>query len=48
MYAAAADIPLRSMTMRVAKASGFTGVGTKGGWPVHVDVRDGPFTTWTY
>ena len=48
VYAAAADIPPGLTSLSVARAAGFTGVGTKGPWAVHVDVRDGPFTHWTY
>ena len=48
MYAAAADIPLGIATLAQAQRAGFTGVGTQGAWVRHVDVRDGPFTHWTY
>lgn len=48
MYAAAADIPEGYCTLSQARAAGFTGVGTHRGLPVHVDVRDGPYVTWTY
>ena len=48
MYAAAADIPPKLLTPYEAKRVGFTGVGVKGPWAIHVDVRDGPFTTWRY
>jgi uncharacterized protein YcbK (DUF882 family) len=48
MYAAAADIPSGLATLEEARRCGFTGVGTKGSWVVHVDVRDGGFTHWVY
>jgi uncharacterized protein YcbK (DUF882 family) len=48
MYAAAADIPHGVVPLDLARRAGFTGVGTKGPWAVHVDVRDGFFTTWKY
>jgi len=48
MYAAAADLVEGTCTLDDAKNAGFTGVGLKHGVPIHVDVRDGKFTTWTY
>lgn len=48
MYAAAADVEEGAITLREAHAAGFTGIGTKNGQPIHVDVRDGPLTTWSY
>lgn len=27
---------------------GFTGVGVRGEWAIHLDVRPGPVATWTY
>jgi hypothetical protein len=45
---AAADIPAGVASLEDAERVGFIGVGTKGDWAVHVDVRDGPFTHWTY
>lgn len=50
MYASAADIPAGLAKLDVAKACGFTGIGTDGatGWVLHVDVRDGPLATWKY
>lgn len=48
MYGAAADLPEGLADLSQARAAGFTGVGTKGSWVVHVDVRDGAFTHWTY
>jgi uncharacterized protein YcbK (DUF882 family) len=48
VYAAAADIPRGSCTNAEAVRAGFTGIGTKDGLPVHVDVRDGQLTTWVY
>lgn len=48
MYAAAADVPRGSFSLDDAVSVGFTGVGLQGGVPIHVDVRDGPLTTWAY
>lgn len=44
----AADIPPGVVSLRGAWAAGAVGVGVKGDWAVHVDVRPGPRTTWTY
>lgn len=40
----AADIPSRYATISQAKDAGFTGIGYRGPWVVHVDVRGGPVT----
>jgi zinc D-Ala-D-Ala carboxypeptidase len=48
MYGSAADIPRGICTSSQATRAGFTGIGTKDGLPIHVDVRDGPLTTWKY
>jgi hypothetical protein len=48
MYAAAADIPERLATVHDAEFAGFTGIGRKGIWAVHVDVRDGGAARWSY
>jgi uncharacterized protein YcbK (DUF882 family) len=48
MYAAAADIPAGLVKFGQAQSCGFTGIGTKGDWVVHVDVRDGALRHWTY
>lgn len=48
MYAAAADIPEHLVTFKDAYGAGFTGIGTKGDWVVHMDVRDGALQHWTY
>lgn len=44
----AADIPGGRATAAQARAAGATGVGVSAGWAVHVDVRPGPYVTWTY
>ena len=44
----AADIPYGYATYEEAAMSGFTGIGTRGPWAVHVDVRLGPTARWTY
>jgi len=47
MYGSAADIPSGLLRASVARDI-FVGVGTKGDWAVHVDVRDGEKAHWTY
>jgi uncharacterized protein YcbK (DUF882 family) len=44
----AADIPAGYATTAQAAAAGFTGIGSRDGWAVHVDVRDGPPARWVY
>lgn len=44
----AADLPYGIVTKAQALQAGFTGLGTKGGYVTHVDVRDGPVTVWKY
>lgn len=41
LYGKAADIPKGLATVAQALAAGFTGVGHRGRWVVHVDVRPG-------
>ena len=48
LYGAAADIPEGYATVEEAIMSGFTGIGSKGPWAVHVDVRSGPLARWKY
>jgi uncharacterized protein YcbK (DUF882 family) len=48
MYGAAADIPSGIASPAQVMRAGFTGLGIKNGWVIHVDVRDGPVTTWHY
>lgn len=48
LRAAAADIPYGYATVEEAIMSGFTGIGSKGPWAVHVDVRPGPLARWRY
>lgn len=48
VYAAAADLEVGKVKLAQAIDAGFTGVGTKGAWVTHVDVRDGAFRHWTY
>lgn len=48
VYGAAADIPSGVATPELARAVGFTGIGVRAGWAVHVDVRDGPPARWYY
>lgn len=44
----AADIGPFRATLKQAQALGARGVGTKGRWAVHVDVRSGPRAHWEY
>jgi uncharacterized protein YcbK (DUF882 family) len=44
----AADIPEGYATVEEAVMAGFTGIGSRGPWAVHVDVRLGPAARWTY
>jgi len=48
MYGAAVDIHAGVCTTAEARHAGFIGIGTKGGVPVHLDVRDGPSALWAY
>lgn len=43
-------VDLRPGVVRKAQAidAGFTGIGMKGQWVTHVDVRNGPVTVWDY
>jgi uncharacterized protein YcbK (DUF882 family) len=43
----AADLPQGYATVQQAEAAGFDGIGTKGKWAVHVDLRGHP-ARWTY
>jgi uncharacterized protein YcbK (DUF882 family) len=44
----AADLPVGYVTAAQAASCGARGVGTKGPWAVHVDVREGPIAAWRY
>lgn len=44
----AADIPPGRATARQAFDAGARGVGTKGGWAIHVDTRPGRRRNWIY
>lgn len=44
----AADIPAGYATTEQAERAGAVGIGSKGPWAVHVDVRPGPPARWTY
>lgn len=48
MYGAASDLLPGLVSSAMARSSGAKGIGTAGAWAVHVDVRDGPVTTWRY
>jgi len=44
----AADIPYGYATAQEATQAGFRGIGTKGRFAIHVDVRTGGAATWAY
>lgn len=44
----AADIREGLVRESQAREAGFTGIGLRNGWVVHVDVRDAEATVWTY
>lgn len=48
VYGSAADIPSHLATVHDAEMSGAVGIGRKGLWAVHVDVRDGGPARWVY
>lgn len=48
MYAAAVDVHAGVCTTQEAMQAGFIGIGTRGGAPIHLDVRDGPPARWAY
>jgi len=44
----AADIPYGMVTTEEAIMAGAVGIGSRGPYAVHVDVREGPAARWTY
>lgn len=48
MYGSAADLPGGRVTVAQALRAGAVGIGSKGDYAVHVDVRDGARAQWTY
>lgn len=48
LYNAAADIPKGYATVAQARRAGFTGIGVRADWVVHVDVRPSAVTLWNY
>ena len=48
LHGDAADIPAGYATVEQARAAGFRGIGRRGPWAVHVDMRPGPRAEWTY
>lgn len=48
LHGDAADIPAGYATVEDARAVGFTGIGRRGPWAVHVDMRPGPRREWSY
>jgi len=45
---AAADIAAGVCTAEQARAAGFSGIGQRGPWATHLDVRPGPGVHWHY
>lgn len=48
VYGAACDVPSGTLSPAEASALGAVGVGRKGQWAIHVDVRDGLAASWSY
>lgn len=48
MYGTAADIPAGYATTAQAEAAGFVGIGSRGQWAIHVDVRTTGRARWNY
>lgn len=48
LHGDAADIPYGYATLRQAEQAGFRGIGTRGPYAVHVDMRPGPSARWKY
>lgn len=48
LYGDAADLPEGYATVDQAVEAGAVGIGSRGPWAVHVDVRPGPPARWTY
>jgi uncharacterized protein YcbK (DUF882 family) len=48
LYGRAADIPYGLASLVQARNAGFTGIGHKDGWALHVDVRAGARAEWRY
>jgi uncharacterized protein YcbK (DUF882 family) len=48
LYGRAADIPAGRATVEQAARAGAVGIGSRGGWAVHVDTRPGPPARWKY
>lgn len=47
VYGDAADLEAGYCTAATARAAGFRGIGTRGRWAVHVDMRPDP-ASWVY
>jgi zinc D-Ala-D-Ala carboxypeptidase len=48
MYGTAADLLPGVASVGDAEAAGFIGIGSRGAWATHVDMRDGPHARWSY
>jgi uncharacterized protein YcbK (DUF882 family) len=48
MYGTAADLVPGAATVAEAESVGFRGIGSRGSWATHVDMRDGPVARWSY
>lgn len=44
----AVDLVAGVVLLRQAEAAGFVGIGTKGRWAIHVDMRRGAPARWSY
>lgn len=48
LHGDAADIPYGYATVEQARQAGFRGIGRRGRYAVHVDMRPGPRAEWSY
>lgn len=48
LHGDAVDLPQGLATVDQAVACGFSGIGRRGNWAVHVDTRPGPLVIWSY
>lgn len=48
LHGDAVDIPAGYATLAQAAAAGAVGIGTRGPWAIHLDVRPGGPARWTY
>ena len=48
LFGNAVDLEAGYATVDQALEAGFTGIGSRGDWAIHVDCRPGPLTRWSY